>query len=177
MDPTPFPAPEGEDKTNKTLTALVLFLLKLTAVLVVVWVALYFVFGVYRLAGNNMYPALRDGDLCVTYRLEEYHADDVVVYRMANGNIRFGRIIARGGDTVDGDEAGVMVNGSYRNEEIFYPTNMVDIALALPVTLEPGQYMVLNDYREDLGDSRTYGVMNEDQLEGKVIFIFRRRGF
>ena len=168
--------PQQESQENSVLVALVKFLLKLAVVFAVVWAALHFVFGVFRLGGNNMYPALRDGDLCVTYRLEEYHADDVVAYRLGD-DIRFGRIIARAGDTVDGDEQGVLVNGSHRSEEIFYPTQMVDVSLPLPMTLTEGQYVVLNDYREDLGDSRTYGVVDEDNLEGKVIFIFRRRGF
>ena len=108
--------------------------------------------------------------------LEDYRSNDVVAYRV-NGRIRFGRIIARAGDTVDGDEQGVLVNGMYPSEEVFYPSQMLDIGLEMPVTLGEGECVVLNDYREDLSDSRTYGVIREDELEGKVIFIFRRRGF
>ena len=165
--------PTQREKTLKALRSLVL---KLLVVGLCIWLALTFVFGVFRLAGNSMYPALKDGDLCVTYRLEEYHSSDVVAYR-ADGQLRFGRIVARAGDTVDGDEQGVLINGLHPSEEIFYPTQMLDTALDLPMTLAEGQFLVLNDYRSDLGDSRTYGVIAGDDLEGKVIFIFRRRGF
>ena len=167
---------EKPKKTNKTLKALTRLVVKLAVVFVCCWAALHFVFGVFRMSGNNMYPMLKDGDLCVTYRLEEYHSEDVVAYRI-NDRIRFGRIIARAGDTVDGDEQGVLVNGLHPSEEIFYPTQMLDTGLDLPVTLGEGQCLVLNDYREDLGDSRTYGLIDEDAFEGKLIFIFRRRGF
>ena len=173
----PKDAPDSKPKKKKSVKrALLMLLLKLLIVAAIGWAALTFVFGVFRLSGNNMYPMLKDGDLCVTYRLEEYHSDDVVAYRV-NGRIRFGRIVARAGDTVDGDEQGVLINGLHPSEEIFYPTQMLETGLALPITLDEGQCMVLNDYREDLGDSRSYGVIDEDALEGKVIFIFRRRGF
>ena len=169
-------APEARRKKPSALKALMMLILKLAVVAAILWAALTFVFGVFRLNGNAMYPALKDGDLCVTYRLEAYRSDDVVAYR-ADGQIRFGRIVGMAGDTVDGDEQGLMVNGVHRSEEIFYPTQMLETGLKLPYTLEEGECLVLNDYREDLGDSRTYGPIREDDLEGKVIFIFRRRGF
>ena len=164
-------------KQKSVLKALLGLVIKLAVIAAVGWAMLTFVFGAFRMAGNNMYPMLKDGDLCVTYRLEEYHSSDVVVYRV-NGQIHFGRVIARMGDTVDADEQGVLVNGSHPSEEVFYPTDMLlSTALTLPVTLGEGQFVILNDYREDLSDSRTYGVIDAEALEGKVIFIFRRRGF
>lgn len=167
--------PEMPEK-GSAVKAFLALIVKLLLVAGALWVALTYVFGVYRLSGNNMYPMLKDGDLCVTYRLDEYLSDEAVAYRV-NDEVHFGRIIARAGDTVDGDEQGVLVNGAYRSEEIFYPTDMLGTRLMLPVTLAEGQYMVLNDYREDKSDSRTYGMIDEEALEGKVIFIFRRRGF
>ena len=156
--------------------AFLFLLLKLALVAAIGWAALEYVFGVFRLEGNNMYPMLKDGDLCVTYKLEEYHSQDVVAYRV-EGQLRFGRIIARGGDTVDGDDTGIRLNGGHPSEEIFYPTQILDTALDLPVELEDGQYVILNDMREDMSDSRASGVIGEEMLEGKVIFIFRRRSF
>lgn len=168
--------PAKTPKKNSTLKAFLNLLIKIAVIVLVLWLALTYVFGVFRLPGNNMYPMLKDGDLCVTYRLEEYHSGDVVAYRI-DGHIHFGRIIARSGDMVDGDEQGVLINGMYPSEEVFYPTQMLGTALDLPLILGEGQLLILNDYREDLSDSRIYGVINEDDLEGKIIFIFRRRGF
>lgn len=168
-------APKAKPKRSAVKAFLVL-MLKLVVVAGVGWAVLTYVFGVFRLSGNNMYPALKDGDLCCTYRLEAYRSDDVVAYRTDDG-IRFGRIVACAGDMVEGDVQGMLVNGIHRSEEIFYPTEMLDIELELPVRLGEGQYVVLNDFRSDLRDSRTYGVIDEGDLEGKIIFIFRRRGF
>lgn len=150
--------------------------IKILVFALVIWLLLLFVFGVFRMSGNNMYPMLKDGDLCVTYKLEEYHSSDVVAYRI-DGQTRFGRIIAREGDTIDGDEQGLLINNTHPSEEIFYPTQILDTNLPLPYKLGEGEFVVLNDYRSDLNDSRTYGVITKDALKGKVIFIFRRRGF
>ena len=166
----------SQSRKPSALKALLKLILKLGITAALCWAALTYVFGVVRVSGNSMYPALKDGDLCFTYRLEAYHADDVVAYRVGD-ELRLGRIVARAGDTVDGDEQGMLVNGLHRTEEIFYPTQMLDTVLSLPVKLGEGECLLLNDYRTDLSDSRTYGVISEDALEGKVIFIFRRRGF
>lgn len=163
-------------KKKSALNALIRLLIKLSLVSLFIWLALIFVFGVFRQEGNNMYPMLKDGDLCITYKLEEYHSTDVVAYRVGD-EIRFGRIVARAGDKVDGDTTGLLINGGRPSEEIFYPTQMWDINLTLPVVLGEGEFMILNDYREDLRDSRNYGIIHEDDLEGKIVFIFRRRGF
>lgn len=169
---------KGKKKGRKrSLKKSVAFLLlKLFAIFLVIWLLLIFVFGVFRLRGNSMYPSLRDGDLCITYRLDAYRSGDVVAYRI-DGELHFGRIIAIAGDTIDGDEQGLLINGSRPGEDVFYPTQIFDTNLPLPCTLGDGEFAVLNDYRSDLNDSRTYGLIAKDALEGKVIFIFRRRGF
>ena len=164
------------EKDKPVFKALFRLILKLLIIGLIFYIALTFVFGVFRLSGNNMYPALKDGDLCVTYKLADYYDNDVVAYHVGD-EVRFGRIIARAGETVDGDAEGLFLNGARITEEIFYPTKMLDTNLELPVTLGDGEYIVLNDYREDMNDSRTYGVVTKDKLSGKIIFIFRRRGF
>lgn len=163
-----------KEKKKSALRALVKFLIKLAVVALLFWLALTYVFGVFRLVGNGMYPMLKDGDLCITYRLDPYYSQDVVAYRVGE-EIHFGRIVARAGDTVNGDSTGLVVNGGHPTEEIFYPTQMLNTDLDLPVTLDEGEFVILNDHREDLEDSRTYGVIREEDLEGKVVFLFRRR--
>lgn len=167
------PTPKKKNKVRRRALRL---LLKLGLVFLAGWFALTFVFGVHRVSGNDMYPALRDGDLCITYKIGASYAGDTVAYKTPDG-IRMGRVVAREGDTVDGDEKGLILNGAPPAEEIFYPTQMLDTALTLPVRLEKGEYLILNDYRSNLHDSRTYGIISQSALDGKVIFLFRRRGF
>ena len=152
------------------------FFIKLAAITLSLFLILNFVFGIFRMNGNEMYPAVRDGDLCITYRLDRYYQGDIVAYRTEDG-IRFARVIAREGDTVDADEGGLLVNGVHPMEEIFYPTDMESARQSLPCEVREGEVFVLNDYRPDLNDSRRYGTVSTDELQGKMILILRRRGF
>lgn len=151
-------------------------LIKLAAIAVTLYLTLTFIFGIYRMNGNEMYPAVRDGDLCITYRLDDYYSGDIIAYHSDSG-IRFARIVARAGDTVDADENGLLINSVHPMEEIFYPTDMESTQVDLPCRVAPGQVFVLNDFRSDLSDSRRYGTIGTDELLGKIILILRRRGF
>ncbi len=136
-----------------------------------------YVFGVYLVKGNSMYPSLRDGDLCITYRLEPYTHSEVIAYQ-AGTAVRFARIAAAGNDTVEITQDGILlINGYQPAEEIFYRTVPGENQENVQLTVDDGKWYLLNDYREDLSDSRTYGSISDDLLLGKVIFIFRRRGF
>ncbi len=152
-------------------------LVKIGVVALLLWAALTFVFGVYRMAGNAMYPSLRDGDLVFTYKPGEVYAGDVVAYETPDG-IHLSRVVARAGDEVDfaSDGGGYLLNGAPPTEEVFYPTEMTSGA-PLPASLGEGEYFLLNDYREDVGDSRSYGVIPRSALRGKLLFLIRRRGF
>lgn len=169
-------AESAPQKNHKVLKRAIRLVLKLGIVCLAGWLTMTYIFGIHRVSGNDMYPALRDGDLCLTYKIGPCYAGDTVAYETPDG-LRMGRVVAREGDRIDGDEKGLVLNGAPPAEEIFYPTQILNTALALPYTLKEGEYLVLNDYRPNLHDSRTYGVINEEALHGKVIFLFRRRGF
>ena len=136
-----------------------------------------YVFGIYLIKGNSMYPSLRDGDLCITYRLEPYTRSEVVAYQAEN-SVRFARITAAGGDTVEITKEGVLlINGYQPAEEIFYRTVPGDGKESVQLTVDHNEWYLLNDYREDFSDSRTYGSIHSDQFRGKLLFVIRRRGF
>jgi signal peptidase I len=136
-----------------------------------------YVFGIYLVKGNSMYPSLRDGDLCITYKLEPYTHSEVIAYQ-AGTAVRFARIAAAGNDTVEITQDGILlINGYQPAEEIFYPTIPGPSSESLQITVSEKHWYLLNDFRTDLSDSRTYGSIPESALLGKVIFLFRRRGF
>ena len=169
----------NKKKNNKFIRLLKILLpivIKLVVIVVVFWVMFTYVFGIFRINDNNMYPMLKDGDLCIMYKLEDYYKNDVVVYTY-NGENYLGRIIAQPGDVVDGDEEGLLVNGNHIVEEIFYTTDMSDVIFKMPRELGENEFFILNDYRLDETDSRTYGILNSENFNGKLLFFFRRRGF
>lgn len=135
------------------------------------------VFLVAQNAGLGMFPALKDGDLMVVFRLQPTYAkDDVVAYR-AEGLRRVGRIAAAAGDVVMIDEDGVLtVNDAVQTGEILYPTYAREDGLTYPYTVPEGCLFLLGDYRTQTLDSRDFGAIPLEDVEGKVITILRRRG-
>lgn len=150
---------------------------KILAVTVIFKALTSYVFGIYLVKGNSMYPSLRDGDLCITYRLEPYTHSEVIAYE-AGSAVRFARIAAAENDTVQITQDGILlINGYQPAEEIFYPTVPGPLHEDEAITVSQDEWYLLNDCRSDLSDSRTYGSFHSDALLGKLLFVIRRRGF
>ena len=134
------------------------------------------VFLVTQNKGLGMFPAMKDGDLIIAYRLQQdYAKNDVVVYEI-NGEQKVGRIIARETDVVTLDESGTLrVNGTVQTGEIMYPTYMKE-GLKYPYLVPEGHVFIMGDYRTNTVDSRDYGPISMENLKAKVITILRRRG-
>ncbi len=145
----------------------------LTVVLVVLFTQ---VFLLVQARGNEMFPAIRDGDLVFAYRLQRaFMKNDVVVYRQ-NGVVRIGRVLGRSGDVIMLDDTGnLLVNGTNQGGDILYPTYAKD-NLTYPYVVPEGSCFLLCDYRTRCEDSRDFGAVALKDVEGKVITILRRRG-
>lgn len=140
------------------------------------WVLFSQVFLITQTTGNDMFPAIKDGDLMIGFRLQqEYVKDDVVVYTV-DGEMYVGRIAAKQTDVVTLDESGaLLVNGTQQGGEIMYPTYAKE-GLTYPYEVPEGHVFVLGDYRTQTEDSRDFGPIPMKDVEGKVITILRRRG-
>lgn len=164
-----------KEKKRSIVRPLIRLLLKIFFLALITFAVLTWVLGFHRMMGNNMFPSIKDGDLCVMYKLEEYHADDIVAYTDNSGASKIGRIVAVGGQKVEfPKEGGYTVDGYQPSEEITYETHGVDDA---PIEVAEGSFFILNDFRSDTDDSRIYGPIEEDRIDGKLMFLLRRRGF
>lgn len=148
----------------------------------VVWLVFTYGFLICQCVGQHMFPAMKDGDLCIIFRTpaqtlmgERFAAGDIVAYR-AEGKRYIGRVAAVAGDVVQMNDSGSMtVNGSGQSGEILFPTYARG-ELAYPYTVPQGCLYVLGDRRTDTQDSRDFGPIPMESVEGKVITILRRRG-
>lgn len=153
-------------------------LVKCAVIIVACFILFTFVIGVKRVNGNSMYPALRDGDLCITYKLGKISANDVVVYRQGiETKTRIGRAVAFYGSVVDISGGSLMLNGVPAAEKVTYATEKGKGAFNYPYSIEPDHYFVLNDFREDTEDSRDFGTIEKKNIKGHVIFVLRIRDF
>lgn len=126
--------------------------------------------------GNGMFPAVKDGDLVIGYRLQqEYAKDDVIVYTQ-DGKLNVGRIVARETDVVTLDESGtLLVNGTAQGGEIIYPSYAKE-GIEYPYRVPENSVFVMGDFRTQTVDSRDFGAVSMENVEGKVITLLRRRG-
>lgn len=140
------------------------------------WLLFTQVFFVTQVKGNEMFPAVKDGDLVIGFRLQqEYAKDDVIAYTVEDG-FHIGRIAARGTDVVLLDESGTMlVNGTAQSGEIMYPTYAKE-GVEYPLKVPESYMFLLGDYRTQAEDSRDFGPVSMKNVKGKVITILRRRG-
>ena len=155
-----------------------MLLLKIAAIVVGAIALFSFIFGLARITDPSMEPRFQDGDLVMFYRLDKrYSAGEVAVYEY-NGLLTCGRVIAVGGDTVNIDSVGLIVNGSYQQEQgITDETTQVADGVTFPLTVPDGAVFMLGDNRDEAVDSRIVGCVPVDHTFGKVMGLFRRRGF
>ncbi|MBQ9687126.1 MAG: signal peptidase I [Oscillospiraceae bacterium] len=140
------------------------------------WLLLTQVFLITTVKGQDMFPALKDGDLVIAFRLQRVYAKGDVVVCKAEDAPFIGRIAAAENDNVNLDESGVLtVNGTPQSGEILYPTYARE-AMAFPFHVPEGQVFLLGDNRTQARDSRDFGPIPSDQIQAKVITILRRRG-
>ena len=79
---------------------------RVVVILLCAWVLFTQVFLLTQAKGSSMFPAVKDGDLLICYRLQKTYAkNDVVVYTQG-GKLRVGRILGREGDLVALDDSG-----------------------------------------------------------------------
>ena len=169
----------GESKIKMKLNTISLSIMKTTLILLFIVLLNVLVMTAYRMDGNYMYPSVRDGDLCLLYKLDPYYLNDVVLYKNHDGERKVGRIVAVEDQEISFDGYGsYQINGYVVAAENMYDTNVSEESqIEFPLVVEEGEYFVLNDYRSDTSDSREVGTISESQIEGKLFFLFRRREF
>ncbi len=157
---------------------LLFLLVKIGVVIILLFVLLLFVFGIYRCEDNSMLPALKNGDLAFFYRLQKQYqiSDVIIVKKEEHQQIR--RIVAQAGDEVDITKDGLKVNGYLQQENEIYTETLPYVeGISFPIKLKKDEYFVLGDNRLNAMDSRVYGVIKKDEIKGVLITLLRRRGF
>lgn len=136
------------------------------------------IFGFYRVSDTSMEPAMKNGDLVMIYRLDRQVNVGEVMAVTFEGRTTQARVVARAGDVIDIDDEGLVINGAHQQEQdAVGKTSQVAGGVSFPLTVPQGQVFMLGDNRETAVDSRIYGCVEIDRLDGKVMGIFRRRGF
>ncbi|WP_370746910.1 signal peptidase I [Faecalibacillus intestinalis] len=168
---------EINNKQNSFKKDLLFLLLKILLIVCVMFLIFSFVYGISRINDVSMKPAIKDGDLVLYYRLDKnFVSGDVAVFKKENRTTT-GRVVAVAGDQVDITKDGLLINGAVQiSQDIYSDTTQFKDGTDFPLTVGQGQVFVLGDNRTVATDSRIYGCLNINDIQGKVIGVIRTRG-
>lgn len=119
--------------------------------------------------GRSMFPTLHDNDKLLLWKLGAIERNDIVVFDShdMDNNKYVKRVIGIAGDEITIKDSVVTVNGTildeiYINEPIFNG----DLSLTVP----EDEIFVLGDNRNHSNDSRAFGTVKLNDVDGKMIF-------
>ncbi|MGP5090880.1 signal peptidase I [Staphylococcus equorum] len=149
-----------------------------------------FVAKPYTVKGDSMDPTLKDGERVMVnlfgYKSGDIKNGNVIVFHANKESDYVKRVIGTSGDNVEYKKDKLFVNGkeveepyldsNKKNKQYEYITgsfetkdlNQVDGKNKIP----EDKLLVLGDNREVSKDSRSFGLIDEDQVVGKVSFSF-----
>ncbi|PTK88955.1 signal peptidase I [Staphylococcus gallinarum] len=149
-----------------------------------------FVAKPYTVMGDSMDPTLKDGERVVVnlfgYKFGDIKKGNVVVFHATKDSDYVKRVIGTAGDNVEYKKDKLYVNGkkvdepyldyNEKHKQYNYITGSFKTKDLNQVnqknTIPKDKLLVLGDNREVSKDSRSFGLIDKDQVVGKVSFSF-----
>ena len=131
----------------------------------------------YRVDGVSMNPALQPGDLLIISRLayfsNEPQRGDIIVFDFSGSNpddYSLKRVVGLPGEEVTIEQGQLYIDGALLNEPYVADENRSSSEGQWFVPDD--SYFVLGDNRASSSDSRSWGFLERDAINGKAIYIF-----
>ena len=136
-----------------------------------------FVLEAFRIPSESMVPTLEVGDRVFVnkfiYRFTEPERGDVVVFESVNGGEEdlIKRVVGVAGDEVEVRNGTLLVNGEDR-EEPYLNRNLPFNDSYGPSEVPEGHVFVMGDNRANSADSRVFGPLPIENIEGEAFVRF-----
>lgn len=159
----------------------------LSIVVIIIACLRMFIFTPYRITAKDANHFLQDKDVVVANKNEAIKRDDFVLYEV-KGKEHVGRVIGLGNDSVVYMDDVLYLNNKIKSEDYLTKAKEEYLAKANNTgyfthdfTIQtltksntnkiPSQlYLILNDNRQDMEDSRKFGLITEKQIKGVISF-------
>ena len=137
-----------------------------------------FVLEAFRIPSESMVPTLEVGDRVFVnkfiYRFTEPERGDIVVFEsVGEGDDQklIKRVVALPGDEVEVRSGTLLVNGEPQNEP-YLNREIPDDSFFGPSRLSEGEVFVMGDNRANSADSRVFGPLPVENIEGEAFMRF-----
>jgi signal peptidase I len=176
--PTPSGKPAHARSGGSGSRAVIEWIVILAAALVVAIVVKTFLVQAFYIPSGSMEPTLKPGDRVLvnklSYDLHGVRRGDIVVFKSPPSELAsdpsvkdlIKRVIGLPGDTIQGINGEVYINGKLLKEP-YLPPGTVTTDLPLQ-TVPPGQYFMMGDNRGDSKDSRFIGTIPAHLIVGRA---------
>ena len=150
---------------------------KLIVVIIVILFLMIYVVSVTQVVGSSMSSTLESGDVLILnkfkYRFMDVERGDIISLEYADTKYLIKRVIGMPGDTISIKDNTLYINGeiyieNYLDEGLVYDD--FELSSLGFNRIPEDMYLVLGDNREDSLDSREIGLINKDEIIGKVSF-------
>lgn len=181
---------EAEGESRSATRSVIEWIAVIGGALIVALVIKTFLIQAFYIPSGSMEPTLDIGDRVLvnklSYRLHDVNRGDLVVFEAAEGEGDCGqpvnqaaaaaadqgirdlikRVIGLSGDTVEGRDGQVLINGRVLVEP-YLPDDVVTADFEA-VEIPEGCVWVMGDNRGDSRDSRSFGPIDEDHIVGRA---------
>jgi signal peptidase I len=161
---------------NRALRTVIEIVVIVAAAFAIAMLVQAFLIKPFTIHQVSMEPTLDEGDRIlinrVVYHFREPKNGDVVVFHspVKDGEDLVKRVIAVGGDTVSISDGKLYVNGVVQNEPYLLEQNFAGEMEETPIP--EGQLFVMGDNRNNSGDSRFFGPIDEDLVLGCAFCVY-----
>lgn len=152
----------------------------LILIMVLIFIRIFIVTPV-RVDGTSMEKTLKENDILILKKFDHtYERFDVVVFNY-NKQKLIKRVIGLPGETVEYKNNKLYINGEYIKED-FIGSKSFDFNISeLGYNVVPnGEYLLVGDNRDASYDSRYFGTVKQEDIEGTVtlrLYPFNKIGF
>jgi len=172
------PAAGAAPARTSTASSLLRELVEVVVLAVILYFGISFAVQAVHVEGLSMFATLDDNDYLIAnkidYRLHAPQRGDIIILRPPTDNSKdfIKRIIALPGERLLISDGIVYING-HKLDEPYLPEAWVTLNnLYGPdgMVVPPNEYFVMGDNRNRSQDSRTFGFIGRDRIDGRAWF-------
>lgn len=120
--------------------------------------------------GSSMYPTLKDNELLILKKYDNsYNRYDIVVLDYKDEKL-IKRVIGLPGEIVEYKDGVLYIDGKKTEDEFSSITSDFKSSELITGAIPDGYYLVMGDNRKNSIDSRTIGLISEDDINGVTNF-------